>query len=255
MNLQSHPIPSGFQNLDKIIGGFFPAEVTIIGSRPAIGKTSFILNVIKHICINKTAKPLLFSLEMPELNIRQRLTSIISNTPCYNIRKGLVDKKIILKADERISELIIDDTPDLRIDTLISKAMKYVQEDKCNIIFIDYLGLISSFKENAPVYEQIYTITKMLKTLAKQLNVPIVCTCQVARSIETGEPTLQSLRGSSSIEEDSDVIILIHRDRKVPDESHSSVDCSFIIAKNRNGDLGSVEGNFYKETVTFKEKE
>lgn len=247
MTLQSSPIESGFNNLDKITGGFFPSEVTIIGSRPSVGKTSFMLNVIKNICINKTAKPLLFSIEMSELSIKQRLFSMISGISIFDIRKGLVkDEKSLLETEQIISDLIIDDTPNLRIDTLVSKAMEYVQKDGCNIIFIDYLGLISSFKENAPVYEQIYTITKLLKTLAKQLNIPVVCTCQLAKSIDTDEPTLQQLRGSSSVEEDSDVIILIHR-------VNNSSESSLTVAKNRNGDLGKLEVTFNHNIVAFKE--
>lgn len=252
MNLESKPIESGYTNLDKLIGGFFPSEVTIIGSASSGGKTTFILTLIKNLCINKTAKPLFFSIESTELLVKQKLAAMCSGIPLMDIRKGTSknDKKLI-ETEELLSEfnLIVDDTPLISIDSLVSKSINYVKDYGCNIIFIDYIGLISSFKEDAPVYEQLYTITKLLKALAKQLNVPVVCSCQMVSNYENSEPTLRHIRGSSSIEEDSDTIILLYRD---PTKAPANI--QFIVAKNKNGDLGKISAELHTEGFVEQEQ-
>ena len=253
-----YPIQTGFEKLDEITGGFFPGELTIIGSRPAIGKSSFLLNLIKNITCGYGIPGLFFSVEMPEEMIYNRLISI------YTRITHLKDRTRELSSDEenlvesvfkQIKDLplIINDKRDLNINELCDEARRLQKEKDIKIIYIDYLGLLSTDDDEQPVYEKISYIINKLRLLARELNIPIVIACQLARDAEGNPPELHHLRGSGDVESVPDVILLIHRDRPRSYEIQFQA-TKLIIAKNPNGPLGEIDFSFELGTGIFTEE-
>ena len=238
-----HSVNSGIKELDELIGGFFPGELTIIGARPGVGKTTVVLHSLQKIIEQNNMSPILFSIEMSKAYIERILISLVSGIPIRDIRTDSVkDLELMNKTEESLKTLdfIIDDSPRITINELCDKIRQDVTEhgQERSIVFIDYLGLIETEDENAPIYEKVCQITMRLKALAKELSIPIVCTCQVSRRGEPEEPKLILLRGTmSSVEKDSDVIIFIHKKRD--DKSENEIfHRELIVAKNRNGETG-----------------
>ena len=154
------------------------------------------------------------------------------------------------------SPLYIVDTPNMQLLDLRAMARRMVQSKGVKIIFIDYIGLISTQNSAAPVYEQVSEISKSLKSLARELDIPVVALCQVARDAEGAEPTLAQLRGSGSIEQDADVVMFIHRERKKTEEGEKDPvqDAKLIVAKQRNGPIGDVNLLFLSSYTKFENK-
>ena len=154
------------------------------------------------------------------------------------------------------SPLYIVDTPNMQLLDLRAMARRMVQSKGVKIIFIDYIGLISTQNSAAPVYEQVSEISKSLKSLARELDIPVVALCQVARDAEGTEPTLAQLRGSGSIEQDADVVMFIHRERKKTEEGEKDPvqDAKLIVAKQRNGPIGDVNLLFLSSYTKFENK-
>lgn len=235
-----HSIKSGIKELDELTGGFFPDELTIVAARPDIGKTTVMLSVIQNLILNHAAKPVLFSLEMSNTCVMKILISMLSGVPLKEIRNGAVQKPNALNEAEKIlenSDLIIDDTSGIQIDELCKRIRLYVREKGMNIIFIDYLSLIQTLSNDVPIFEQVAQIVDNLKALARELNVPIVCTCNCRRTRDNSEPSLADLKGSEAIEEASDVVIFIHKENN-EDEDRTIFHRELIVAKNRNGETG-----------------
>ena len=254
-------IPCGFNRLDSMTSGFQKSELSIIGARPSMGKTAMALTMMENIAINQKIPCGFFSLEMSFEQIGQRLLSQVAHIPGHKIRSGMMkleDLQKIYDAAGRIFEspLYIVDTPNMQLLDLRAMARRMVQSKGVQIIFIDYIGLISTQNSSAPVYEQISEISKSLKSLARELNIPVVCLCQVARDAEGSEPTLAQLRGSGSIEQDADVVMFIHRDRKKTDEEDQNpvMDAKLIVAKQRNGPIGDVNLLFLSSYTKFENK-
>ena len=253
MDLTSVPIKSPFCRLDEITGGFFSSNLIIIGSRPSVGKTSFILASIKEMCLKKTAKPVFFSIEMSEKAFRQRLLAMISGMPLKDIREGKVkDNEEFHQVESLISDgtLLIDDSPSLTVIELFDRATYCVYEENCNIIFIDSLEQIRTEEGKIPVQDQTYIITKELKTLARKLNVPVVCTCRLSKR----DMKEYSLCDAESVLEDSDVSILITSANESLERRHCRR-CEFVVVKNRHGTLGKVDADFYFSNCVFVENQ
>ena len=252
--IELKPIKSNFKKLDSLTGGFFPGELTVIGSRPAIGKTSFLYSLIKQITLDSGTLGLLFSPEMPIDSIYMRMTSSIAKIPYFKFRMGKLDEyeaSCWEKTSRQVKDLplVINDKPDININELCDEARKLYKKKKVKIIYIDYLGLITTDDDSQPVYEKVSCIIKKLKVLARELNIPIVLLCQVARDMVP--PDLNHLRGSGEIESVADVILLLHRDRQL----NEGCSAQLFIAKNHNGPLGAVDFAFYPEISTFEETE
>ena len=198
-----HSVNSGIKELDELIGGFFPGELTIIGARPGIGKTTVVLHSLQKIIEQNNMSPILFSIEMSKAYIERILISLVSGISLRDIRTDSVkDLELMNKTEEYLKTLdfIIDDSPRITINELCDKIRQHVTEhgQERSIVFIDYLDLIETEDENAPIYEKVCQITMKLKALAKELFIPIVCTCQLSRCCdEDEEPKLNHLRGSS----------------------------------------------------------
>lgn len=256
-------IPSGITKLDSMTSGFQDSEMIIIGARPSMGKTALALSMIQHIAIEKNIPCGFFSLEMSSLQIMQRLLSQLARMQSKKIRDGfltLADFTAIQNAAGMAFEspLYIVDTPNMKLLDLRTMARRMKAMYDIKILFIDYIGLITSENEDAPVYEQQSAISKSLKNLARELKIPIVVLCQVSRSAEGNEPGLNELRGSGSIEQDADMVIFIHGERKTKpaegEEYNPVQDRKLIIAKQRNGPIGDVDVLFISSYTKFENK-
>lgn len=255
-------IASGLNQLDTLTNGFQNSELSIIGARPSMGKTAMALSMMEHIAITQKIPTGFFSLEMAAEQIGQRLLSQVAHVPGGKIRSGKLSGADMVSINEAAgliydSPLYIVDTPNMQLLDLRAMARRMVQTKDVKIIFIDYIGLISTQNSMAPVYEQVSEISKSLKSLARELNIPLVVLCQVARDAEGSEPTLAQLRGSGSIEQDADVVMFIHRERKKTDDSSIPdpvQDAKLIVAKQRNGPIGDVNLIFLSSYTKFENK-
>lgn len=249
-------IPSGIAKLDYITSGFQNAEMIIIGARPSIGKTAFALSMIQHIAIEKKIPCGLFSLEMSRQSIGQRLLSQMTHISCNKIRTSITKEEYKL-IEEKLTQyneapLYIVDTPNIQLLELRSLARRLKLNNDIKILFIDYIGLIGTEDNKRPVYEIISEISKSLKALARELKIPVVALCQVARDAEGREPTLAQLRGSGSIEQDADVVMFLHRDRSNIDSENEGLEAKCIIAKQRNGATGTIDMLFFPKWTKFE---
>lgn len=256
-------VPTGFTSLDSMTSGFQNSEMIIIGARPSMGKTALALSMIQHIAINKQIPTGFFSLEMSATQIGQRLLSQESRISGSKIRSGLLtngDFQRLQVAASRCYEapLFVADTPNMKMLDLRAMARKMKQQYQVQIIFIDYIGLITSenYNSNVPRHEQVSEISRSLKSLARELSIPIVALCQVSRDSEGKEPTLANLRDSGSIEQDADVVMFIHRERKSTDDNNenAAIDAKILLAKQRNGPVGNVDLIFLPKIAKFENK-
>lgn len=256
-------IPSGLNQLDLLLSGFQNGEMTIIGARPSMGKTALALTMMEHIAVDKNIPCGFFSLEMSAEQICSRLLSQVARIPGGKIRSGMLRIEDFQKLNDAAGRcynapLYICDVPNMKLLDLRTQARKMVSDKGVKIIFIDYIGLITSETPAKQTWEQQSDISKSLKALARELNVPIIVLCQVARDAEGNEPTLANLRGSGSIEQDADVVMFIHGDRKKTaqegEESIPVLDRKLVVAKQRNGPIGDVEVIFLSSYTKFENK-
>src|SRR5574344_1324079 len=255
-------IPSGITQLDNMTSGFQDSEMTIVGARPSMGKTALALSMMQHIAIEKQIPCGFFSLEMSSEQIGQRLLSQVARIPGTKLRNGILKFEDFKKLQDAgglcfPAPLYIVDTPNMKLLDLRAMARRMRVNQKVQIIFIDYIGLITSENEEAPVYEQQSVISKSLKSLARELEIPIVVLCQLARDAEGNEPNLAQLRGSGSIEQDADMVMFIHGTKKkqVEGEAPDPVqDRKLIVAKQRSGPIGDVDVLFLSSYTKFENK-
>ncbi len=254
-------VPSGFSGLDKMTSGFQNSEMIIIGARPSMGKTALALSMIHHIAIQKNIPTGIFSLEMSYTQIGQRLISQIARMSGSRIRSGMMTqaefKRLVDAAGVLYdAPLCIADTPNMKMLDLRAMARKMKQQYQVKIIFIDYIGLITSdnYSSNTPRHEQVSEISRSLKSLARELDIPIVALCQVSRDSEGKEPTLANLRDSGSIEQDADVVMFIHRERKATDNNDEAIEAKILLAKQRNGPIGNVDLIFLPSYAKFENR-
>lgn len=254
-------IPTGFAVLDSMTSGFQNSELIILGARPSIGKTAMALSMMEYIAVEKKIPCGFFSLEMSYEMIGQRLLSQTARVPGNKIKNGMLRPEDFQKLQDAAgrcynSPLYIVDVPNMPLLDLKSMARRLVKNQGVQIIFVDYIGLISTDSPASQVWEQVSEISKSLKALARELNIPIVALSQVARDAEGNEPTLAQLRGSGSIEQDADVVMFLHRERiKTADQHEDPVqDAKLIVAKNRNGPTGDVDILFLSGYTKFENK-
>ena len=252
-------VPSGFAALDTMTSGFHNSEMIIIGARPSMGKTALALSMIHHIAIEKNIPTGIFSLEMSYTQIGQRLITQIARIAGHKIRSGLMTNSDFQRLQNAAGVLYdapicIADTPNMKMLDLRAMARKMKQQYQVQIIFIDYIGLITSenYNSNTPRHEQVSEISRSLKSLARELNIPIVALCQVSRDSEGKEPTLANLRDSGSIEQDADVVMFIHRERKATDNKDEAIEAKILLAKQRNGPIGNVDLIFLPQYAKFE---
>lgn len=250
-------IPSGIARLDTMTSGFQKSEFIVIGARPSIGKTAFALSMMQTIAVEKHIPCGFFSLEMSYQSIGQRLLAQVSRLPSYKLRSGQLSMADFQKLQDAAgmcynAPLYIVDTPNMQLIDLRAMARRMKVNQGVQVIFIDYIGLITTENPAAPVYETVSEISKSLKSLARELDIPIVALSQVARDAEGQEPNLAQLRGSGSIEQDADVVLFLHRDRKIMEDKEPVQDAKCIVAKQRNGATGDVMMKFFPTFTKFE---
>jgi replicative DNA helicase len=249
-------IPSGYEKLDQYTSGFQKDEFIIIGARPSVGKTALALNIAAHITFNRKIPAAFFSLEMSDQALVTRLISSEAKVQAQNLRSGYLSssdyKKIIDVSGNIIYEapFHIVDLPNMKMLDLRAQSRKLRSQHNVEIIFIDYLGLIGHENNSLPTYEKISDISRSLKSLARELHIPIVVLCQLNRDAQFEVPTLANLRDSGSIEQDADLVLFLNRERekknkKTPEDepqvSPDLIPTDLIIAKQRNGPTGVVK--------------
>ena len=261
-------LESGFTKLDKMTSGWQNSDLIIIAARPAMGKTAFVLSMAKNMAVNFNTPVALFSLEMSNVQLVNRLIVNVCEIPGEKIKSGRLESYEWEQLDFKIKELydapiFVDDTPSLSVFELRTKARRLVREHGIKCIIIDYLQLMNASGMNFGSREQeVSTISRSLKGLAKELNIPIIALSQLNRGVEARQgvegkrPQLADLRESGAIEQDADMVCFIHRPeyyKITEDERGNSLIglAEIIIAKHRNGAVGDVRLRFKSEFAKF----
>ena len=241
-------IPTGFIDLDYKTSGFQPSDLILVAARPSMGKTAFVLNIAQYMAFRNNVTAAIFSLEMSKEQLVNRLLALESKVDSQSIRTGNLEDEEWAKLIEGAniignSHLIIDDKPGISISELRSKCRKYKMEHNLGIIFIDYLQLMTGSGRSESRQQEISEISRSLKALARELNVPVVALSQLSRAVEQRpdhRPMLSDLRESGAIEQDADVVMFIYRDDYYNKDSENKNIAEIIIAKQRNGPIGTV---------------
>lgn len=253
-------IPTGFRDLDRITSGFQRNDLIIVAARPSVGKTAFALNVAQNVAVNTDENVAIFSLEMGAEQLVQRMLCAEGNIDSQRLRTGtLIDedwsKLTMAMGSLSNAGIYIDDTPGIRVSEIRSKCRRLKQEHGLGMILIDYLQLIqgsASSRENRQ--QEVSEISRSLKGLARELNVPLVALSQLSRGVEQRQdkrPMMSDLRESGSIEQDADIVGFLYRDDYYDQESEKQNIIEIIISKQRNGPVGTVELAFVKEYNKF----
>ena len=242
-------VATGFLDLDYRTAGMQPADLILIAARPSMGKTALVLNIAQYVAFKSDLPLAIFSLEMSREQLVNRLFSLESRVDSQHIRTGnlsdrewedLIDGAGVVGR----SKLIIDDTPGISIPELRSKCRKFKMEQDIQMIIIDYLQLMSGNGRTDSRQQEVSEISRSLKALARELNVPVIALSQLSRAVEQRpdhRPMLSDLRESGAIEQDADVVMFIYRDDYYNKDSDKKGIAEIIIAKQRNGPIGTVE--------------
>ena len=252
-------IPTGFIDLDYKTAGMQPSDLVLIAARPSMGKTAFALNIAQHVAFKQHKSVAIFSLEMSKEQLVNRLFSLESKVSGQNIRTGQLTDNEWEKLAETAgiigqSNLYIDDTPGITIGELRSKCRKYKLEKGLDMIIIDYLQLMSGSGKTESRQQEISEISRGLKAVARELNVPVLALSQLSRAVEQRpdkRPMLSDLRESGAIEQDADVVMFIYRDDYYNKETDKPGVSEIIIAKQRNGPVGTTELAWLAEYTKF----
>ncbi len=241
-------IPTGFIDLDYRTAGMQPSDLILLAARPSMGKTAFVLNIAQYVAFKQNETVAIFSLEMSKEQLVNRLFSLESKVDSQHIRTGNLSDTEWEKLIESAgiigkSQLIIDDTPGISISELRSKCRKYKLEHGLKMIIIDYLQLMSGSGRTDSRQQEISDISRSLKALARELNVPVLALSQLSRAVEQRpdhRPMLSDLRESGAIEQDADVVMFIYRDDYYNKDTELKGVAEVIIAKQRNGPIGTI---------------
>lgn len=254
-------IPTGFNSLDYKLSGLQPSDMILVAARPSMGKTAFVLNIAQHVVLKENMATAIFSLEMSKEQLVNRLFALQAPMDAQLLRNGNLadsDWSKLMDAAGRIaaSPLIIDDTPGISISELRSKCRKYKLEHDLKLVIIDYLQLMSGSGRSDSRQQEISDISRSLKQLARELGVPVIALSQLSRQVEQRpehRPMLSDLRESGAIEQDADVVMFIYRDDYYNKDSEKKGIAEIIIAKQRNGPIGTVELAWLPEFTRFED--
>jgi replicative DNA helicase len=258
-------VPTGYADLDKLTAGLQPSDLIVVGGRPSMGKTAFCLNIAEHAALRADCGVAVFSLEMSKEQLAMRMLCSEARVDLAKVRTGhLSDREFreLAEAAARLSyaSIYVDDTPAASVLELRAKARRLYRDPaaKLRLIVIDYLQLMRSSEGKDSREQEISEISRSLKALAKELNVPVVALSQLNRQVESrdrGKPRLADLRESGAIEQDADVIMFIYREEVYVEDSDKEGVAEIIVAKQRNGPIGSVELTFLREYTRFENRE
>jgi len=260
-------VPTGFKLLDHILGGFQKSDFIILAARPGMGKTSFILSASNKAAKEYNKHVAIFSLEMSDDQLTQRLISMNSMIDSHRIRMGDIhddEWPILLEVGNELADanIYIDDTPSATVGQIRTKARRLHAEHGLDMIVIDYLQLMDGMAKNGKQQEnrnqEISLISRSLKQLARELDVPVVALSQLSRAVESRadkRPMLSDLRESGSLEQDADVVLFLYREDYYEDDTDKQNLADLIIAKHRHGSTGTVSLYFRKDLTQFRDLE
>jgi replicative DNA helicase len=253
-------IPSGFVDLDRLTAGFQKSDLIIVAARPSVGKTAFALNVAQNVAVRSKETVAIFSLEMSAPQLVQRMICAEANLDANHMRTADFAEDDWRKGAEAIgilgnSNIFIDDSPSLTVHEIRNKCRRLKKQQGLGLILIDYLQLISGAgKRNENRQQEVSEISRTLKQIARELDVPVVALSQLSRGVEQRQdkrPMLSDLRESGSIEQDADIVAFLYRDDYYDQQTEKKNIIEIIIAKQRNGPLGTAELIFLKQFNKF----
>lgn len=242
-------VPTGFADLDRLTNGFHGGQMIVIAARPAVGKSTAALDMLRSAAIHHRLPSALFSLEMGKIEITMRLLSAEARIPLQNMRKGMMREEdwtrlATTMGDISDAPLFIDDSPNLSLMEIRAKARRLKQQHGLKLIVVDYLQLMTSGSKRAESRQQeVSEFSRALKLLAKELEVPVIALSQLNRGSEQRtdkKPQMSDLRESGAIEQDSDMVILLHREDMYEKESPRAGEADWIVAKHRNGPTDTI---------------
>lgn len=253
-------VSSGFDEFDEITTGFQPSEFIVIAGRPAMGKTAFCMSIAQYASISKNTPVAIFSLEMSKSQLVQRMLCSEARIDAHNLRKGRLAEKdwapLSMAAGRLASaSIFIDDTAGITCLEIKAKARRLKAQHNLGLVIIDYLQLISSSGRIENRQQEISEISRSLKGLARELNVPVIAVSQLSRAVEQRierRPRLSDLRESGAIEQDADLVVFIYREEYYKPKTEKKGIAEVIISKQRNGPTGKVELTFVKEYAKFE---
>ena len=257
-------LATGFYDLDYKTSGLQPSDLILIAARPSMGKTAFVLNLAQYMCVRNHVPTAIFSLEMSKDQLVNRILSMESKVDSQSMRTGTLQpadwEKLIESAGViSTAPLIIDDTPGISITELRSKCRKYKLENDLGLVIIDYLQLMTGgSRKQESRQQEISEISRSLKALAREINAPVIALSQLSRACETRpdhRPMLSDLRESGAIEQDADVVMFLYRDDYYNKDTDKKNISEVIIAKQRNGPIGTVELVWLPNYTKFANKE
>jgi replicative DNA helicase len=251
-------VPSGYIDLDNLMVGFQSSELTIIAARPSVGKTSFALNLVRNIAVDRSLPVFFVSLEMSRLELAERLLCCQSQVDSHKVRKAQLDSEDfnkLVEAGEVLSraKIFLDDAPGQSMLRIAANARRLKTRHQIKLVVIDYLQLIEPDNKRESRQEQVASISRRLKVLAKELRMPVIALAQLNRGTEDRQdhrPRLSDLRESGSIEQDADTVMMLHRPDYYEPGQHEGV-IEVILAKQRNGPTGDVTLTFIKQHMRF----
>ena len=251
-------IESGFTELDEMLTGFHKSDLIIVAARPGMGKTAFALNILNHAAVKHKIPVLFFSLEMSANQLGLRMLCIEAMVDSQSVRTGWIDQEELRKiftVSGRLSKspIYIDDSPSSTVMEIRAKARRLAQRVPLGMVIVDYLQLVSSISK-VERHLQIAETTRLLKQLARELNIPVIALSQLSRAVESRSeqvPTLSDLRESGAIEQDADVVMFIYREEKVKKDSEKKGIATIIVEKQRNGPIGRIDLRFWGKYTKF----
>lgn len=252
-------VPTGYRELDDLMTGMHPGELILIAARPSMGKTSFGMNIVANAAIRSKCKAAVFSLEMPAEQLAMRMMCTEARVDMQNVRRGALSDDEWLRLCDAMgtigqSSIHVDATSGITVPEIRSKARRLQMESGLDIIMIDYLQLMSGAGKFGSRQEEVSSISRMLKGLAQELRVPVIALSQLSRATANRsdhKPILSDIRDSGAIEQDADVVMFIHREDYYDKETEKKNIAEIIIAKQRNGSLGTVQLGWRGELTWF----
>jgi replicative DNA helicase len=256
-------VPTGFKSLDNLLSGFQKSDLIILAARPSVGKTSFALDVARRAAVDHNIPVGIFSLEMSHQQLIDRMLAAQSSVDAWRLRTGKLSQDTefgyIREALDVLAKapIFINDEPGVNILNMRSAVRRLKSEHNLGLVIVDYLQLMTPMHQSDNMVQQVTEISRSLKGMAKELDIPVMALSQLSRAVEQrgGKPRLSDLRDSGSIEQDADVVMFIHRDDRINENSDKPGIAEIMIEKHRNGPTGHVELFFDDKRTTFREIE
>ena len=251
--------PSGFRELDDITGGFQPGNLIVVAARPAMGKSALVTNIAENAAVDHGKPVALFSLEMAEAELAQRFLASQAKLNGQDLRRGQVKPDRwpkVMQASDKLSKapIYVDDSSDIGVLEIRAKARRLHARNPLGLLIVDYLQLLRADPSADSRVEQVGQMSRGLKILARELEIPVIAVSQLSRAVESRnppKPMLSDLRESGQIEQDSDVVMFLYREEYYDDESERQGEADVIVAKHRNGPIGEVALAFLNQHPKF----